>query len=125
MRQLNHKEEQLMQTLWQLGRGFLKEIMAELPPPKPPVTTVSSIVRKLEKEGFIAYESIGNSHRYYPAVEKADYRAAALKHLLNNYFQDSAEELLSQAVEEAEVPYGELEKLLSKIKKQQDNNNKD
>ena len=72
MKQLIDKEEHVMQILWRLENAFLKEIMAELPDPKPPVTTVSSIVRKLEGEGLIGHEAFGKSHRYYPILTKEE-----------------------------------------------------
>ena len=109
-----------MQALWKLERAFVKEIVAELEPPQPPVTTVSSIVRKLESEGFIGYESFGKTHRYYPLVSKQEYRSRAFSHLMKSYFESSAEALLSHFVQEEEVSYGELEALLDKIKKQED-----
>lgn len=120
MRQLNEKEEAVMQALWKLQRAFLKEIVAELPPPVPPVTTVSSMVRKLEGEGFVDHETFGKSNRYFPAVSKQEYRGKAFRHLMTSYFESSAEALLSHFVQEEEVSYGELEALLDKIKKQED-----
>lgn len=120
MRQLNEKEEAIMQALWKLERAFVKEIVAELEPPPPPVTTVSSIVRKLEAEGFIGHESFGKTYRYYPAVTKEAYRGKAFRHLMKSYFESSAEALLSHFVQEEEVSYGELEALLDKIKEQED-----
>ena len=74
MLRLNEKEEQIMQVLWRMERAFVKEILAELPEPKPPITTVSSIVRKLEGEGLIGHEAFGKTHRYYPIVKKSEYR---------------------------------------------------
>lgn len=109
-----------MQALWQLGRAFVKEIVAELEEPVPPVTTVSSIVRKLEKEGFVKHEAFGKTYRYYPAVSKGEYRRSAFKHLMKSYFSSSPEQLLSHFVEEEQVSYGELEELLDKIKKQEE-----
>ena len=120
MRRLNEKEEPIMQVLWRLERAFVKEIVAELDPPVPPVTTVSSMVRKLEKEGFVAHDAFGKTHRYYPVVSKEAYRRTAFKHLMKSYFSGSPEQLLSQFVQEAQVSYGELEELLDKIKQQEE-----
>ena len=106
-----------MQVLWRLQRAFVKEIVAELEPPVPPVTTVSSIVRKLEKEGFVSHDAFGKTYRYYPAVSKEAYRRSAFQHLMKSYFSGSPEQLLSHFVQEEQVSYGELEELLDKIKK--------
>lgn len=109
-----------MQVLWRMERAFVKEIVAELQAPVPPVTTVSSIVRKLEKGGFVKHDAFGKTYRYYPAVSKEAYRRSAFKHLMQSYFSGSPEQLLSHFVEEEQVSYGELEAWLGKIKKQED-----
>jgi len=119
MRRLNEKEEQIMQVLWRLERAFVKEIVSELEAPMPPVTAVSSIVRKLEQEGFVGHDAFGKTYRYYPAVSKEAYRRAAFQHLMKSYYSSSPEQLLSHFVQEAQVSYGELEELLDKIKKRE------
>lgn len=119
MKKLNHKEEQVMQVLWQLGKGFVKEILDELPAPKPPITTVSSIVRKLEAEGLIGHEAFGKTHRYFPILKKEDYRKSSFRQFINNYFGGSPEQLLSYFVKEEDLAPEELDRLLEKIKEQQ------
>lgn len=119
MKKLNHKEEQVMQVLWQLGKGFVKEILDELPAPKPPITTVSSIVRKLEAEGLIGHEAFGKTHRYFPVLKKEDYRKSSFRQFINNYFGGSPEQLLSYFVKEEDLAPEELDRLLEKIKEQQ------
>ena len=116
MRQLNPKEEQLMQILWQLKKAFVKEIMEQLPDPKPPVTTISSLVRKLESEGLIDHEAFGKTYRYFPILKKEEYRKTTFKALMQNYFGGSAEQLLSFFVKEEKVDPEELDELLDKIK---------
>lgn len=107
-----------MQILWRLQRAFVKEIMVELEEPRPPVTTVSSLVRKLESEGFIGHEAFGKTHRYFPAVKKEEYRRATFRDWVDNYFGGSPEQLLSFFVREESVEPNELNQLLEKIKKQ-------
>lgn len=116
MKRLNEREEQIMQILWRLKNAFVKEIMAEMPAPKPPITTVSSIVRKLETEGIIGHEAFGKTHRYYPILQKSEYRKSFFKRMLNNYFGGSPEQLLSFFVDEQDLPPEELDRLLDKIK---------
>lgn len=118
MKRLNEKEEQVMQILWRLQRAFVKEILAELEDPRPPVTTVSSLVRKLESEGFVGHEAFGKTYRYYPVVKKEEYRRATFRDLVDNYFGGSPEQILSFFVQEEEVAPDELDELLEKIKKQ-------
>lgn len=116
MKRLNEREEQIMQILWRMKNAFVKEILAEMSEPKPPITTVSSIVRKLETEGIIGHEAFGKTHRYYPILQKGEYRKSFFKRMLNNYFGGSPEQLLSFFMDEQELPPEELDRLLEKIK---------
>ncbi|MCO6477198.1 MAG: BlaI/MecI/CopY family transcriptional regulator [Phaeodactylibacter sp.] len=120
MIRLNEKEEQVMQALWRLERAFVKEIVAELEDPKPPVTTVSSIVRKLEEEGLVAHEEFGRTHRYYPVLKKKDYRKSFLRQMMADYFGGSTEQLLSHFIKEENEDPARLKELLDRIKNKED-----
>lgn len=124
MKRLNEREEQIMQILWRMKNAFVKEILAEMPEPKPPITTVSSIVRKLETEGIIGHEAFGKTHRYYPILQKSEYRKSFFKRMLNNYFGGSPEQLLSFFMDEQELPPEELDRLLEKIKQSESDKEK-
>lgn len=113
-----------MQILWRMKNAFVKEILAEMPEPKPPITTVSSIVRKLETEGIIGHEAFGKTHRYYPILQKSEYRKSFFKRMLNNYFGGSPEQLLSFFMDEQELPPEELDRLLEKIKQSESDKEK-
>jgi len=73
MQKLAKREEQIMQALWQLGRGFVKEVIEELPAPKPHYNTVSTIIRVLEDKGFVGHKKYGNTFQYYPIISKDAY----------------------------------------------------
>ena len=109
-----------MQILWRLQKAFVKEIMNELPEPRPPVTTVSSLVRKLEAEGLIGHEAFGKTYRYFPVLKKEEYRKSSFLKLVKNYFGGSPEQVLSFFLKEEQVDPKELDRLLDKIKKQKD-----
>lgn len=119
MKKLNEKEEQIMQILWQMERAFVKEIMDRLEEPKPPVTTVSSIVRKLESEGWIGHEAFGKTHRYFPLVSKEDYARSSFRQVFEDYFGGSPKQLLSFFVEEEQADALELQRLLEELKQKQ------
>lgn len=117
MKKLNEKEEQVMQIIWRLGKAFVKEIHDDLEEPKPPVTTLSSLVRKLETEGWLDHEAFGKTHRYFPLIAKEDYRKFSFRDMMDNYFGGSPKELLSYFVEEEQnVDAEETAKLLELIK---------
>ncbi len=114
---LSRKEEQVMKILWQLEKAFVKEIIEELPNPKPPYNTISSIVRKLESEGHIGHEAFGKTHRYFPILKEKQYKKFAFKSLMNDYFKNSHKELLSYFVKEEKLSKSDIAQILDDLKK--------
>ena len=117
MKELTKAEEEVMQVLWSLERGFVKEILAEFKEPKPAYNTVSTIIRILEKKGFVGFEAFGKSHRYYPIVSKEVYKESISKSLLSKYFEGSAQNLISFFAKKEEISVEELDQLLKELKK--------
>src|SRR5690625_2055519 len=94
MEKLTEREEDVMQALWRLKQGFVKEIKAELSK-KFHYNTVSTVVRKLESKGFIGYESFGNTHRYYPLISKEEYQSYFMKSASERFFNSSYKNMVS------------------------------
>ncbi|RKE44499.1 BlaI/MecI/CopY family transcriptional regulator [Sphingobacterium detergens] len=114
-KELTKAEEQIMQELWEMGRGFVKDIIDRLPEPKPAYNTVSTIVRILETKGFVSHESFGKSHQYLPKISKEEYKKGITGKLLNNYFDNSPKSMLSYFLEENKLDVKELNDILSII----------
>ena len=119
MQKLTHREEEIMRILWDLRKAFVKEIIEKMAEPKAPYNTVSSVVRKLETMGMVGYEAFGKTHRYYPILEKENYRKASFSSFMSNYFGGSPAQLLSYFVKEEKLSQEEIEQLLSELKSQQ------
>ena len=115
MKELTKAEEQVMQVLWDLDGGFVNEVIEQLPEPKPAYNTVSTIIRILEKKGFVGFEAFGRAHRYHPIVAKDDYRQFSMGRMINNYFQGSFSEMVSFFVKENDLSVGEIDKLKKMI----------
>ena len=118
MKELTKAEEQIMHILWKLEKAFVKEIVAELPDPKPAYNTVSTIVRILESKQFVDHEAFGKTHRYFPLVSKKDYTQFFLKRVVSDYFSDSYQEMVSFFTKDKSVTLKELEDLLTLIQQQ-------
>ena len=82
MQELTKAEEQVMQVLWQMEKAFVKEVIAQMDEPKPAYTTVSTIIRILEKKGFIGFVAFGKTHQYYPIISKETYKTDLSKNLI-------------------------------------------
>jgi BlaI family penicillinase repressor len=122
MKELTKAEEQIMQVLWEIKQGFVKDVIAELPDPKPAYNTVSTIIRILEGKGFIDHEAFGTTHRYFPIVNIEDYKNFASEKLLSSYFGNSVEKMFSFFIKQEKVDLKEADqilKLIEKLKKDQ------
>jgi predicted transcriptional regulator len=115
MKELTKAEEEVMQILWDLQKAFVKEIIAEMPEPKPAYNTVSTIVRILEQKELVAYKAFGKSHQYYPLITKDAYSEFKMKSLMRGYFSGSLSNMVSFFVEKNELNSKELDALLNLI----------
>ncbi|MEL6672301.1 MAG: BlaI/MecI/CopY family transcriptional regulator [Bacteroidota bacterium] len=112
MQKLTRAEEELMQVIWKLEKGFLKDIMEAIPTPKPSQSTVSTILRILEKKGFVAHKVYGKSHEYYPLVPKGSYAKAFFQQFLQNYFNGSMPSMLSFFHKEGDLKMKDLDEMM-------------
>ena len=120
MRRLTTKEEEVMQIIWEMEKAFVKEIIDRLPDPKPHYNTISTMVRRLESMGFVGHERFGNTHRYYPLVEKETYKERSLRHLLSQYFDNSYQNMVSFFAKEKKISPEELKDILNQIEESED-----
>jgi BlaI family penicillinase repressor len=118
MKELTKAEEQIMHVLWYLEKAYVKDIIERLPDPKPAYNTVSTIVRILEKKGFVDHEAFGKTHRYHPLIAKEDYTQAFLKSFVRNYFDDSYQELVSFFARDRNLSISELEEILTALREE-------
>ncbi|MGC4038953.1 MAG: BlaI/MecI/CopY family transcriptional regulator [Chitinophagaceae bacterium] len=116
MQKLAKREEQIMQACWQLEKAFIKEIIAELPDPKPHYNSVATMVRILEEKGFLDHESFGNTFRYFPVISKEDYQKHAVGDIVKQYFNNSYPNMLAFFAKEQKLSKDELNEILSIIK---------
>lgn len=118
MEELTKTEERVMQVLWNLKKAFVKDIIEAMPDePKPPYNTISSVVRLLEKKGYVDYTAYGKTYEYFPAITKAEYRKASFKKMFTGYFDNSVESLLSFMVKEQKLGKDDIKKIQEMIDK--------
>jgi BlaI family transcriptional regulator, penicillinase repressor len=117
MKELTKAEEQIMQVLWEIEQGFVKDILDKLPAPKPAYNTVSTIVRILEKKGFVGHKAFGKSHQYHPILAKDDYKKQYMKHFIGNYFGGSFQRMASFFAKEENLSLEEMDQIMQAIKK--------
>src|ERR1700761_4912401 len=118
MQKLAKREEQIMQVCWQLGKGFIKEIIAGLPDPKPHYNSVATMVRILEEKGFLEHEAYGNTFQYYPIISKEEYQKHAFGDIVRQYFNNSYPSMLAYFAKEQKLSQEELNEIMEIIKSQ-------
>jgi predicted transcriptional regulator len=116
MKPLTKAEEQVMLVLWQIGKGFLKEIVEETPEPRPHPNTIATLLKILVEKGYVEYSVQGRNNCYEPTVSKAEYGRKSAQHLVKGYFEGSAAKLVSQFVSDKKLSLQELEDLLQQIR---------
>ena len=111
MTALSKTEEQLMELLWKHEKLFLKDIIDNLPSPKPASTTIATLLKRMQDKGFVGYAVFGNSRQYYPLVKKDAYFSKHVKSIIKNYFGNSALQFASFFTTTSNLDASELEEL--------------
>jgi BlaI family transcriptional regulator, penicillinase repressor len=112
MRELTRAEEQIMQILWKIKKGFVKEILEHFNEPKPAYNTVSTIVRILQDKGFVAHKAYGRTHEYYPLISKSEYSKSHMNYFVKDYFSNSFEKMVSFFAKERSISVKEMEEIM-------------
>ena len=112
---LTQKEEEVMNVIWKKGDVFIRDIVAEMPDPKPNYNTVATQVKFLEEKGFVTRKPMANSFQYRPAVSERDYRSETIGNVVSRYYNNSYTSLISQFVEEDKMDLDELKALIARI----------
>ena len=123
MKELTKAEEQIMQLLWEQKKAFVKDIVEKIPNPKPAYNTVSTIIRILEKKGFVGYTAYGKTHEYFPLVSRKDYTKMYMKNFMRNYFSGSFQEMVSFFAKEDKMSLADLDELVEDVKRDLQNEN--
>ncbi len=120
IKELTRAEEQLMHVLWQIKKGYVKDVIDRLPEPKPAYNTVSTIIRILETKGFVGHTAYGKSHEYHPIISKEEYQNFASDKLLTGYFDNSVKRMFSFFVQKEKINVKEADEIMKLIEKFKD-----
>ncbi len=125
MKQLTKAEEQVMQILWDLKEGVVKQVVEGFTENKPAYTTVATVLNVLDKKGFVSHRKIGNTNLFSPAVSKQEYTKVQFSSLLKNYFNGSFPKMATFFAKENNLGINELEELLKLTENELDKENND
>ena len=115
---MTRAEEQVMQFLWEMGEGMTKDVISRFPNPKPAYNTVSTVIRILEKKGFVEHKAYGKTHVYYPVVEKEAYARIQFMGFMKDYFNNSFPRMAAFFAREKNIDISEMEEILKMTEKE-------
>jgi predicted transcriptional regulator len=116
MRELTHAELEVMQILWEKKKALVREVLDEMPEPKPAYNTVSTVIRVLEKKGFVNHKAFGTTYQYFPLVRKKEYTKGYMDTVMTNFFGGSIHQMLSFFNDTKSVSISELEEIIRMMK---------
>lgn len=115
--ELTRGEEEVMQVLWELGKGTVNDIIGRMPDPKPKYTTVATFIRILENKEFVRHETVGKGFVYYPAVAKEEYARTVVGNMLASYFDGSMSNMVSFFSRQEDISARELDEIMDIVEK--------
>ena len=117
MEKLTIQEEEVMIFIWELKSCFVKDLVAKFRQPSPPYTTVASIVKNLERKGYVTAQKIGNTYQYTPAIKESEYKRSFMSSVVRNYFENSYKEMVSFFAKDRKISARELKEIIEMIEK--------
>ncbi len=123
MKQLTNREEEIMELIWDNGPLFVKDIIRLWADEKPHYNTISTIVRIMEEKGFIGHEQYGNTHRYHALISRQEFSKGTIKDVVAKYFNKSYASVISMFVQEEEISFEEIQKLIQQAKSNKNKTN--
>jgi predicted transcriptional regulator len=117
MEKLTHQEEELMLLIWQNKKGFIKDFIQLMDEPRPPYTTVASIIKNLERKGYVSSKRYGNTYEYAASIDENEYKTKFMSNIVRNYFENSYREMVSFFVEKEKISAEELAEIIKLIEK--------
>jgi BlaI family penicillinase repressor len=108
MKQLNKTELQIMEYLWKLEKGFMKDIVDLFPQPKPAYTTISTLLSRMCTKNYVGFTKLGRDKHYFPILKKKSYFSNQLKTMITHFFDDSSAQFASFFTKNTELSMEEL-----------------
>lgn len=115
MKKLTNKEREVMEYFWQYGPMFVRELLEHYDEPRPHFNTLSTIVRRLEREGYIGHKQYGSTYQYHALITEEDYAKRNIFQLVDDYIEDSYKGLVSTFLKEEKLSVAELRELISQV----------
>jgi predicted transcriptional regulator len=112
MEEITKAQEEILRALWEIKEGAVSDVVAVLPEPKPAYNTVATVIKVLERKGYVSHKTYGKTYVFYPLVNKKDYADFVLKDAMEGIFNNSLNSMFSFFIKQKKnVSLAELEEL--------------
>ncbi len=119
---LSNLQISVMKVLWQHGKQSVSQTHQILNQHKPiALTTVATLLKRMEEKNIVAFEKQGRQHMYYAVVSEAEVKSSMLGSLLNHLFSGKPDELVHHLVEQDEVSAHDLAKIRELLEQEHSN----
>ena len=118
MKEITKAQEDLLKALWEIKEGAVSDVLESLPEPKPAYNTVATVIKVLEKKGYVAHRTYGKTNVYFAVVSKRDYAQHVMKDTFRGLFNGSLHQMVSAFVRSKEVSLNDLEELKEMLEKE-------
>ena len=115
MKKLTNKEQEVMELYWAHGPMFVRELLEHYEQPRPHVNTLSTIVRRLEREGYLGHKQYGSTYQYHALISEQDYAKNNIFRLVDHYVKDTYKGIVSTFLREEKLSVEELRDLLCQV----------
>jgi predicted transcriptional regulator len=121
MKEITKAQEDILKALWETSEGAVSDILEKLPDPKPAYNTVATVIKVLEKKGYVNHKTYGKTNVYFAIISKQEYAQSLLKGTLKGLFNGSFNQMVSHFVKSKNLDITELEELKRMLEQEIEN----
>ena len=124
LQEITRAQEDILKVIWEIGEGAISDVLHQLPEPKPAYTTVATVIKVLERKGYLSHKTFGKTNVYFPVISKKEYTRSVLKSTVTGLFNGSVNQLVSHFVKDKDVDLSELEAIKNMLEEEIKNQKK-
>jgi predicted transcriptional regulator len=122
MKEITKAQEDILKAVWEIETGAVTDVLEKLPDPKPAYNTVATVIKVLERKGYIGHRTYGKTNVYFALISRSDYAQYIVRDAFTGLFNRSINQMVSPLIKNREIGIAELEELKqiveSEIKRQ-------
>lgn len=111
MKEITKAQEDVLKVIWEIENGAVADVLENLPEPRPAYNTVATVIKVLERKGYVGHRTYGKTHVYYPLVSREDYANHVVKEAFTGLFKGSLQQMVSPFIGNRNISISDLEEL--------------